>query len=227
MPRFITRIIGPRIPTQDLTTRRWRYTAPGFILAVARVCLLVSIFLPWWHMELDAPQYPQGLFLTAYVDRLEGDVREIDSLNHYIGMRPLGEAAHYEKAVAVWAIIAMVLLIEAAAFVHTRWAVLLALPAIFFPIGFLADLQYWMHTFGQNLDPGAALSSSIKPFTPTVLGEGGIGQFKTYADLGTGFWLASACSILTIIAFVFHRHAYKPLVEQAFESDVKEIRCAA
>lgn len=219
MSRFIHRIIGPRIPSDELAARRFRYMTPYAILAVARTLLLISIFLPWWHMELDAPQYPQGLFLTAYVDRLEGDVREIDSLNHYIGMRPLHEAAHYEKAVAVWLIIAMVLLAEGAAFIHTRWAVLLGIPAIFFPIGFLADLQYWLWNFGQNLDPRAALSSSVKPFTPQILGEGGIGQFQTYAELGLGFWFAASCSILTIIAFFFHRRAFRPLVMREAASE--------
>jgi hypothetical protein len=227
MTNLVQHIIGPRIPGEELTQRRWRYTMPTVLLAIARICLLVSIFVPWWHMELDAPQYPQGLFLTAYVDRLEGDVREIDSLNHYIGMRPLHEAAQLEKAASIWLIIAMVLLIEAAAFIHSRWAVLLAIPALLFPLGFLASLQYWLHTFGQNLDPTAALSSSVKPFTPTILGEGGIGQFHTYAELGNGFWLATACSVLTAIAFIFHRRAYKPLVSGVSAPQSQETLCAA
>jgi hypothetical protein len=227
VPRLIDKILGPRIPSDDLRGRGWRYMTPYGLLAIARICLLVSIFMPWWHMELDAPQYPQGLFLTAYVDRIEGDVREIDSLNHYIGMRPLNEAAQLEKTAAVWIIIAMFLLIEAAAFIHSRWAVLLAIPAVLFPIGFLASLKYWLHTFGQNLDPTAALSSSVKPFTPTILGEGGIGQFQTYAELGTGFWLATACSLLTIVAFVFHRRAFLPLVKQTHQPADQEARCAA
>ena len=91
---------------------------------------------------------------------------------------------------------------------------LLALPAVTFPIGFIADLHFWMRTFGLNLNPDAPLSASVKPFVPTVLGEGGIGQFKTFAELGTGYWLAVAGAVLTIVGFAFHRHAYKPLVER-------------
>jgi hypothetical protein len=208
---IISNLIGPRVPVSELQSRPLRYGLPTGLLAIARILLLISIFLPWWHMELDAPQYPQGLFLTAYVDRLEGDVREIDSLNHYIGMRPLNEAAALEKAAAVWLIVAMVLLIEGATFMHTRWALLLVLPAVLFPAGFLIDLQYWLHSFGQNLDPRAPLSSSIKPFTPTILGEGGIGQFKTYSEVGFGFYLACTSSVLVIVALVFHRRAYRPL----------------
>lgn len=214
MSSMMQQLIGPRVPTEELRRHKWRYLLPTLIFMFARLALLVSIFLPYWHMELDAPQYPQGLFLTAYVNHLDGDVKEIDGLNHYIGMRPLGEAAAFERANAVWMIIAMFLLVEGAAFVHSKWAVLLALPAVLFPIGFLLDLHFWMARFGQNLDPSAPLSSSVKPFTPTLLGEGGIGQFKTFAELGDGYWLAVACSVLTIIGFYFHRRAYKPLHDQ-------------
>jgi hypothetical protein len=175
---------------------------------------LLSVFLPYWHMELVAPQYPDGLFITAYVNHLSGDVKEIDGLNHYIGMRPLGEAAAFERTASVWLIIAMVLLVEGAAFIHSKWAVILAIPAIGFPIGFIVDLHYWMRTFGLNLDPDAPLSNSVKPFVPTVIGEGGIGQFKTFAEFGTGYWLAVACAVLTIIGFYFHRRAYKPLLDR-------------
>ncbi|MEX2217559.1 MAG: nitrous oxide reductase family maturation protein NosD [Phycisphaerales bacterium] len=215
MPSIFGKLIGPRVPPEDLRARPLRYGLPTVLLSVARVLLLVSVFLPYWHMELVAPQYPGGLFLTAYVNHLTGDVKEIDGLNHYIGMRPLGEAAHFEKSIAVWAVIAMFLMVEGAMFIHSRWALLLALPAVLFPAGFLADLQYWMAEFGQNLDPSAPLSASVKPFTPTVLGEGGIGQFRTYADIGLGLWLAFASSAITILAFYFHRRAYKPLAERA------------
>jgi hypothetical protein len=214
MPSILRSLIGPRIPLEELRGRPGRYAAPTLLLSLARILLLVSVFLPYWHMELVAPQYPNGLYLTAYVNHLTGDVKEIDGLNHYIGMRPLDEAAQLEKTLAIWAVIGMFLLIEGAMFIHSRWAVLLALPAVFFPAGFLLDLQYWMAAFGQNLNPDAPLSASVKPFTPTVLGEGGIGQFKTYADIGLGLWLAFTASGLTVVAFVFHRRAYKPLFER-------------
>jgi copper chaperone NosL len=214
MSRIIQSLIGPRVPVKELHAHRMRYLTPTLVFMAARVLLLVSIFLPYWHMELDAPQYPNGLFLTAYVNHLTGDVREIDGLNHYIGMRPLGEAAAFERAASVWMIIAMFLLVESASFIHSRWAVVLALPAVSFPAGFIVDLQYWMRTFGLNLDPDAPLSASVKPFVPTVIGEGGIGQFKTYAELGSGFWLAAGSAVLIAIGFVFHRRAYKPLAER-------------
>lgn len=218
MSAFLTRLIGPRIPDEELRSHRARYLTPTIIFMAARILLLVSIFFPYWHMELEAPQYPNGLFLTAYVNNLTEDVKEIDGLNHYIGMRPLGEAAAFERAASVYLMIAMVLMVEVAAFVHSKWAVLLAIPVIGFPVGFLVDLFYWMRRFGLNLDPHAPLSSSVKPFVPTVLGEGGIGQFKTYAELGTGYWLAVVSGALIIVGFYFHRRAYRPLALASTQS---------
>lgn len=214
MAGFLSALIGPRVPEEELRSRRWRYLTPTMIFMAARVLLLVSIFFPYWNMELVAPQYPNGLYLTAYVNHLTGDVREIDGLNHYIGMRPLGEAASVEKAAAIWAVIAMFLLVEGAAFVHSKWAVLLAVPAITFPAAFYADMWYWMRTFGLNLDPEAPLSNSVRPFVPTVIGEGGIGQFRTIGEFGSGYWLAVLSAVLIIVGFVFHRRAYKPLADR-------------
>lgn len=228
MSRLVEQFVGPRVPPEEMRLRPWRYAAPTIVLIFARVLLLISIFVPYWHMELEAPQYPDGLFVTAYVNHLEGDVKEINGLNHYIGMKPLEQAAQHERALAVWLIVAMFLLIEGAAFIHSKWAVLLAIPALAFPIGFLVDLQFWLRTFGQNLDPAAPLSAAVKPFTPTILGEGGIGQFKTYASAGWGLWLAAACSVLIVVAFVFHRRAYRPLFQAVLNtSDVRGEACSA
>lgn len=207
-------VLGPRVPLEELQARPARYLAPAVALTLARVALLLSLFFPYWEMVLEAPQYPDGLRMSAYVNHLQGDVAEIDGLNHYIGMRPLNEAAQFEREMSIYAIVAFVLLIEGMIYIHSRWAVLLALPAITFPGVFLLDLWYWMHSFGHNLDPRAPLSSSIKPFTPPVLGTGTIGQFKTIASMGTGLWLACIAAGLIIVGLVLHRRAYKPLFDR-------------
>jgi len=209
----LERIIGPRVPTGEVQAHWARYLTPALLFAVAAVLLIISIFTPYWQLTLHAPQYPKGLTVQAYVNRLEGDVQEIDGLNHYIGMRPLNEAAAFERSIAIIGIVGLALLILAAVYVHNRWAALLALPALLLPLIFLADLQYWLANFGQNLDPKAPLSSSIKPFVPPVLGEGKIAQFSTWAVPDVGLWLAIAASVLIASGLWFHRRAYKPLVD--------------
>lgn len=205
-------IVGPRVPHTQPGIHRWRYVLPTLLMLLAAGVLLASYWQPYWNMTLHAPQYPKGLTVQAYLNRLEGDVREIDTLNHYIGMRPLDDAAQLERQISLFMTIAMAMLLLGAAAIHTKWAVLLALPALFFPLGFLVDLHLWMSHFGQNLDSTAPLSSSVKPFTPPVLGEGWVGNFKTVARVDIGWIMSCISSGILLLALFFHRRAYKPLV---------------
>ena len=124
-------------------------------------------------------------------------------------------ARYLPQDTARWLQYGSLALVLAAIFVHTRWVVLLVLPAILMPFIFLLDLQHWLRDFGLNLDETAALSSAIDPFVPLVLGRSAIAQFETVALPGLGLWLAIVASILCLIALYFHRKAYKPLVEAA------------
>lgn len=215
-------IVGPRTPDGALSSDALRYLLPNVFLALAAFCLIVSIFQPYWRMKLLAPQYPGGLEVEVYVNQMTGDVEEIDGLNHYIGMRPLGEAAQLERSLSIYAISVLSLLIVAAIWVHTKYAALLALPALLYPAIFLADMYFWMRNFGLNLDPTAALSGAIEPFVPPILGEGLVGQFKTVASVDSGFYLALLSSALILVGLYFHRRAYKPLVEEEQEAEASE-----
>ena len=222
MSKTLQNIVGPRAPEEAKDEKRLDFMLPTILLGAAAVCLILSIFLPYWNMTLEAPQYPDGLRVRTYVNRLEGDVQEIDGLNHYIGMRPLEEAAQLERSLSIILIGATALLVVAAIFIHSKWAALLALPAVLYPFIFMADMYYWLRNFGQNLDPTAALSNYIDPFIPTLLGEGLIGQFRTVATLGPGFYLALLASILIVVGLYFQRKAYKPLSDAAKEAASSE-----
>ncbi|MDH3216442.1 MAG: cytochrome C [Candidatus Krumholzibacteria bacterium] len=215
-------IFGPRVPKDLFQRERKRFLVPTALFAAAGVLLLVSIFLPYWQLTLLAPQYPGGLKAQMYVNRLNGDVQEIDGLNHYIGMRPLGDAAKLERSLSVVMIVVLTLLTATAIFVHSPFALFLAIPAIIYPGVFLADLYFWMRSFGMNLDPKAPLSSAVKPFVPPLLGPGDVGQFKTVASWEAGLILALLASLTTIVALYFHRRAYKPLLVARLAAQKKD-----
>ncbi len=210
---ILRKIFGPRVSVQEMAERRVRFMLPTLLLGTAGFLLVVSIFVPYWRMVLNAPQYPGGLKVQSYINRIVGDVAEIDGLNHYIGMRPLAEAAQLEQSLSIFALTVIALLLVGAIFIHTKWAALVSLPAVLFPAVFLGDMYYWLHNFGTNLDPKAPLSSSIKPFTPPVLGRGYVGQFSTDAYPGPGLILATIASVLILVGLIMHRRAYKPLVD--------------
>ena len=40
--------------------------------------------------------------MDVYVNHLEGDMREIDELNHYLGMPPLDEGGRLERSISIY-----------------------------------------------------------------------------------------------------------------------------
>ena len=210
---MLEKLLGPRVPSREMARHRARYLLPTLLLLLASGMLLGSTRLPYWRLELQAPQYPGGLAVTVFVDHTEGDMHEIDGLNHYIGMRPLDQAARWEREVGLEAIMAMAVLVLLATFLHNRLAVVMTVPGLLFPAIFLADLGWWLWYFGTHLDPHAPLSSSIKPFVPPVLGAGKVGQFQTVATPEAGLWLALLASLVMVAGLYFHWRAYRPLCQ--------------
>lgn len=162
-----------------------------------------SFFLPWWRFWLYAPQYPKGLALVISLTGMSGDVHEIDLLNHYIGMGHLADAAPVERRLASWGVAAIaVATLALAAFSGRKLNKVIAIPALAFPIVFVADSFYWLYRFGHHLDPKAPLH--IGAFTPQMFGNGQIGQFETFARPEAGFWLALA-GVACVLASTFLR----------------------
>lgn len=202
----VVRPDGTRVP---LST----FLVPTAIFMLAALLLMVSMMLPYWQMKLTAPQYPKGLITRVYINHLEGDVSEIDALNHYLGMPKLDEGGQFERSVSVLALSVIGLLMLGTTFVHNRWASLFVLPALLWPPAFLGDLALILYQYGHSIDPKSALGGAIKPFTPPILGPGTIGQFGTVAEAGPGLILAFIASGLLLIGLWSHRKAYKPIVD--------------
>lgn len=209
------RILGPKVPEDLGEEDRRRYQLPMWLFAGAALLLLVSLLLPYWVLNLTAPQFPDGLQVRAYVNRLVGDVAELEGLNHYVGLRSFEDGAVFERSIAVAAVITLALLIVAAIRVHSRWVLVLVFPALVFPLVFVADLQYWLWNYGNNLDPRAPFASAVGEFTPPIFGPAEIAQFTTLALPGFGFLLALVASGMIAVGLWFHRKAWKPLIEGA------------
>jgi len=177
---------------------RWLVVALG---VGGATLFVLALFQRWWGIWLYAPQYPGGLRIEIALTGMSGDVKEIDLLNHYIGMGHLEDAAPLERRLAAYGVAAIVA-VSIALILATgkRLNGLVAVPALAFPVVFLADSFYWMYSFGHDLNPRAPLK--IGTFTPQLFGNGKIGQFETYAEPQLGFWLAVAGVALIVLAAV-------------------------
>ena len=176
-----------------------------FLQAGAAVLLIASIFYPYWEITLHAPQYPRGLFIEVFVNKMEPfrNVFEVDGLNHYIGMIKLTDAAEIERQISVYAIPAVAVLAMISFLMRGHWRWLIRLPVILYPAIFAADLFGWLYYAGHSLDPKAPMSSSINEFTPRIFGKGTIGQFHTEASFSTGFYLAVAAAVITLLVTIW------------------------
>jgi copper chaperone NosL len=193
-PHKTDRISTTWIPGPMLHTTRRVIVAALSIAAV--VLLLASLKFPYWRVTLKAPQYPQGLHVSIFLNKVEGDTSEVNLLNHYIGMKKLEMAAKFERNIAIYGLAFISLFTLLFVFSGRKSMSLFALPALFFPIVFIADLFFWLYTFGHRLDPHAPIK--FTPFTPRLIGEGIIGQFATVGAIGLGFYLVIASFILVL-----------------------------
>jgi hypothetical protein len=205
-------------PLADAASRRQRLITWAVGVVAAILCV-VAIPQTLWNAVLEAPQYhgDGALRLTAYGDRLVGDVCELNDLNHYIGMRRLGEPSIPCGSVALGRgentvgriapemVLWLPATVVAAAAVLTiavssrRWLRRSALLYAWgFPLGVLAMTQFRLYQFGHDLDPTAAFHP--EPFTPWVLGPSIIYQFTVDARPGLGLVLViTAAAIATVM----------------------------
>lgn len=165
----------------------------GVVGALAAAALVAAAYtLPLWRMTMKAPQYRNGLTLCAYGSSMTGDIRELNILNHYIGMPPL-EMPALESAMFPYGIAALVVLcLLSPLHRYVRRAALATLVAM--PITILADLQWRLYTFGHSLDPHAPIR--LKPFTPPVVGRARMWNFETSSMISSGIVCLVAAALI-------------------------------
>lgn len=158
------------------------------LLVLLVVPVALSFTQPLWRMHLQAPQYPQGLDLDIYAHTIEGDIQEVNTLNHYIGMAPISRAELSDLDWIPFALGAVVLLtLRVAAVGDVRALVDLAVLFSYFGLFSMGRFYYKLYVFGHNLDPRAPFE--LEPFTPPVLGTKEIANFTTTSWPGGATWL--------------------------------------
>lgn len=154
------------------------------LLYVAGVALLLGVyFVPIWSIELEAPQFPEGLGFYIWVNKITGfnenDLNSINGLNHYIGMKKIEPDSIAELKLMPLIIGGCVLLGLLAAAVNKR-AVYWGWVAVL--IGLLAagmvDFYLWEYDYGHNLDPRAAIKIPGAAFQPPLIGVKNLLNFR-------------------------------------------------
>ncbi|MDK9695299.1 MAG: H-NS histone family protein [Siculibacillus sp.] len=74
---------------------------------------------------------------------------------------------------------------------------------IILPIGFLAEYSAWLWWYGHSLNAMGAFT--LKPFMPTVFGDGKVAQFSTHSYPALGFGLMMVVGVSMAVAVLVRR----------------------
>lgn len=146
-------------------------------LLFASALILVGVFFfPLWNINLEAPQYPEGLGIRIWVNQITGykenDLENINGLNHYIGMKPIDPDDIPELKIMPFAIGIMILFGLFNAFRGNNktvyaWIILFL---ILGAIG-LYDFYVWEYNYGHNLNPNAPIKVPGMSYQPPLIGS--------------------------------------------------------
>jgi len=173
-------------------------TFSSILLILAAGLVALSLKFPWWGMNFIAPQYPEGLDIIVYPNKLEGEIDIVNGLNHYIGMKGFSEENFPELSYLPYLVGGLALVLLLTALLRSKF--MLYLSITLFAIGGALgvwDLQRWLKDFGTNLDDKAPIT--IDPFVPPILGENTLANFITNSYLGMGSYLVLAAFVLLFI----------------------------
>lgn len=171
---------------------------------------------PLWRIHLIAPQYPEGLGmlirLNTVVGEKEHDLNSINSLNHYIGMKPIDANTIPEMRFMPWIVLGLALGGLTAALVGRRrglqvWLAAFALVGV----AGLADMWRWGYDYGHDLSPDAIIQVPGMTYQPPIIGSKQLLNFRATSWPASGGIIAGV-SFMLGLASLFSWRPVRPTV---------------
>lgn len=184
------------------------------MVAAAALLLVPAAFLPVWKVTLHAPQYPQGLSLVIYPYEVSGEIQEVNTLNHYIGMQEIEPDEFPEFRFIPFFILRFLgLAVLAALAARLEIAALGWIDFVIFGVVMMADFQHWLYEYGHNLSPTAPIR--MEPFTPKFLGTTQVANFTVSSWPAAGTVLMVIAGALGPAAIAFEIWRRRKLAGEA------------
>lgn len=173
------------------------------LMILAGIALFAVLIVPVWKIDLDAPQYPEGLELLIYANGLKGDVEIINGLNHYIGMKTLHTADFIEFTILPYLIVFFALAFIITGLLKKRVLInILLVLFIIFGVVSMIDFWKWEYDYGHNLDPEAAIVIPGMAYQPPLIGFKQLLNFGAFSFPSTGAWIIIGAGIILMLAFI-------------------------
>jgi copper chaperone NosL len=171
------------------------------ISAICGLALIAVLFVPLWQIELSAPQYPEGLVLKMYPNKLGGNVDVINGLNHYIGMKTLHAENFLEFTILPYIIGFFAAFCFLIVFINRKkWLNYLFISFVLFGIVAMIDFYRWNYNYGHDLDPNAAIQIPGMSYQPPLIGYKQLLNFGAYSIPDIGGWIFIGVGVLLLAA---------------------------
>ena len=154
------------------------------LYAAAAALVAAALAFPLWGFAMAAPQYPdETLHLQVTRAGIVGDVQEVSTLQHFIGVRFPTELPELKWATAAIVALAALLLLGAlvgGGAVGRVYRVLCAVALVTFLVASAAMVQTRLYQVGHDRDPNAPLRG-MRNFTPPLVGPAKVGNFTVWS----------------------------------------------
>jgi hypothetical protein len=114
-----------------------------------------------------------------------------------------GENVTLVSHIVITGLIATMLVVVIGVWKLRHFELLLAAVPGLLPVFFVIEYSAWLWFFGHNLHPWGAFT--VKPFMPTVFGEGKVAQFSTYSYPYWGYALLLVAFVCLGLALLLRR----------------------
>ncbi len=188
---------------QSNKLKLWQRT----LIFLSAVAIVSSMFVPIWRIELDAPQYPEGLSLQIHANKIGGNVEIVNGLNHYIGMKTLHSEDFIEFTLLPYILGAYALAALLVALFGNKKSLTILLSAfVVFGVVAMADFWRWEYDYGHDLKPDAAIVVPGMAYQPPLIGFKQLLNFGAYSIPDIGGWLIVAAGLFMVAAqFLFRK----------------------
>lgn len=183
---------------------------PRILMAIAALSLITLFIWPMWRITLIAPQYPDGVDLFIYINKLGGDspgtLQNINILNHYIGMKyiepdSIPELVYFPYIIMVMMGLGLIAVVIDKPWAYLSWAIVFVILAI---LG-IYDFYLWEYDYGHNLSPTAPIKIPGASFQPPLFGTKQIINFTAISLPHTSGVIAGLSILLAGVAWRLKR----------------------
>lgn len=168
---------------------------PRLLMVLAAIMLIFLFLFPIWKITLVAPQYPGGISMFIWINKITGDgpgtLQNINILNHYVGMKfivpdSIPELNYFPFVIGFMGLLAIVFAILNKRYLFLGWGIL------FVVLGILGiyDFYLWEYDYGHNLSPTAPIKVPGMAYQPPLFGTKMLLNFKasSYPNWGSLFY---------------------------------------